>query len=1025
MQTLEKVQIVEYHDDYAKSVAQMWNESGENWGGDKSVTTEQEVIEEEANSIHLDTFLALVDDKVVGYCGLSEYREDVGALYISIINVHPEYQGLKLGKKMLLESIDKTVKYGWPRLDLFTWPGNTKAVPLYKKVGFFWEDRDDTTHLMNFLPQVLQIDWLRPFFEKHDWYETSQRPIEIKPDGIKDGDYTFYEYKWEAGDEFVRIQFERTGRGIRLIETEDLLVEMNLPAFKLLENEEHQATYRVVNKTSKPCQVSISDNSSGIVEQKSAEDVQVTDEWVGKLPVSISMPKNEPNPWKTHPVIGSNIKVNGSTLPFQMGVFPIKMGKLDLRSVTKNWRPNQKGTLYLDMESQIDEDSTWMLNLPNNDVVEWENLEVSTKVKGKGRVSLPLPCRLLKNGFLTEDVQVRVQRSSGEELSFTTKLTLAFPGFGAKFGGETEDKWYGYNGPNYVEIQKRNNLVRIGSVRSKEEPMTFISPKIGKPYSEELSKQEARAVEYIELPEAFVIKTTLESQAFSSVLLNTYYSIYGDGMVEVKHELLNNSTDEKRELFLKQPIIAELGGITLPLREGVMVDRERTIPFFELIREKEISEKWLFLSKPSGETKGLSWSEDALLKKDSWRFGIEYQAETLQPNEKKCFGPIQIGVNVATSWSDWRELVLGEEVKDLKEVSSFALEAEKNRFISTVGEKVNFAFRSKFTPHVSGTLTVQHDEQTYIKETTEDDGVNQIDIQLDYQSPGVKEVSGKFRSKGQKAELQTLQLVKGKREIEVNQEEDRWTVNNGVLSFKASSEYYPGIFSLTYNGNEALHHQYPEPGPKAWWNPWGGGLSYNLRKVSPYSMRKEKTEVKPMTKEDHLGNEWKGLCLKTSITEHEEMKGVTLRQYALTLPEVPVLAIYAEVDQGSNRTFTDEILDLEAFFKPAEKLSSCFTNKKTEGVFHTYYAGVEEYLMKSAPSVTVGSDERDEKIHMIHPTDNEEEGLYLNPEVCLVETSQKWSATSGDVISLNPTILFFDEDEQSHDNHPFHGLSFR
>ncbi|MFD0960511.1 hypothetical protein [Paenibacillus chungangensis] len=58
---------------------------------------------------------------------------------------------------------------GWPRLDLFTWAGNTKAVPLYKKCGFFWEKKDDSVHLMNFIPTVLQTEALLPSLERLDW----------------------------------------------------------------------------------------------------------------------------------------------------------------------------------------------------------------------------------------------------------------------------------------------------------------------------------------------------------------------------------------------------------------------------------------------------------------------------------------------------------------------------------------------------------------------------------------------------------------------------------------------------------------------------------------------------------------------------------------------------------------------------------------------------------------------------------------------------------------------------------------
>lgn len=137
--TIDSIKIVKYHEGLAKSIADMWNESREGWGGDASIMTEEQVIEKEANSEDLFLYLALDNEKVVGYCGISEYKEDVKALYIRLLNVHPDYQGKKIGKQLVLKAVEKTVELGWPRIDLYTWAGNVKAVPLYKKCGFFWE----------------------------------------------------------------------------------------------------------------------------------------------------------------------------------------------------------------------------------------------------------------------------------------------------------------------------------------------------------------------------------------------------------------------------------------------------------------------------------------------------------------------------------------------------------------------------------------------------------------------------------------------------------------------------------------------------------------------------------------------------------------------------------------------------------------------------------------------------------------------------------------------------------------------
>ncbi|MDE5414791.1 GNAT family N-acetyltransferase [Alkalihalobacterium chitinilyticum] len=1014
MKTSAQVKIVEYHESLAKGVAKMWNESRDDWGGDSTVMSEQDVIEKEANSANLHLFLAMVEDEVVGYCGLSEYKEDEGSLYIPLLNVHPAYQGLKIGKQLVLRAIEKTVELNWPRLDLFTWAGNTKAVPLYKKCGFFWEERDDVTHLMNFIPMVLQLDWLRPFFEKHNWYTTSQRIIEVKPDGIKENGHTYYEYKWEAGTEFVRIQVERTGRGVRLVETQDILIEMKLPAFKLLEKEEHLVTYRIVNKTDQPLTGSISGKSSTVVNHSFDKTLDIKDEWVGEVPLKLIMPQSEPSPWKTHPVVEANLEMNGTVFPLKMGVFTKRAGKLHLRSVQKNWIPQQKGTVYLDLESQLEEETTWTIKLPENEVVKWEFSEIETRLQGKERVSIPLSCELLKNEFLTKDVEVRVKRSSGQSFTFTTTLSLAFPGSGAKFGGESEGYWYIYNGPFFVKVEKRNQIAKIGSIRSKQAPLTLLTPKIGKPYSEEFSKKEATSVEFNNYNEASELKTTLHSEAFPQLTLTTFIKLYGDGLVELSHELHNEGEESKESISLLQPFIPKFENMAVPQKEGVMIGNEATIPFTPYISDKDISEPWLFTSATNGETKAIAWPKEAIGRKDDWRFAVEYKLGTIGANEKANFGPVQVGINTVSTWSDWRELVVGEETHSLKELPLYTLAAEGGSMISSVCEKINYSFHSMLTPYVHGSLMLQHNGKLYMKETKPEDAVHHITLQLEHQQPGLQSITGDFRSSSHRSQVKALQLVKGKREVTTVESNGVWTVQNGVIEFKASPTYFPGVYSLTYKGEETLHHQYPEAGPKAWWNPWGGGLRYTFQDVSAYSMLKEKTAVEFVTKVDKYGHQWTGLCLSTAFSEHETMKGVVLRQFALTLPEVPVVALFAEIEQRSGRTFTNEVLDLEAFIKPAEKLTSCYANLPTEGTIHTYYAGVEEFILKDTPFVTMGSDEREDDLIVIHPREKKMAELYMNQEVMLVASETDWSASSGEMVRIQPTILLFGDGKQTH-----------
>lgn len=61
-------------------------------------------------------------------------------------------------------------------------------------------------------------------------------------------------------------------------------------------------------------------------------------------------------------------------------------------------------------------------------------------------------------------------------------------------------------------------------------------------------------------------------------------------------------------------------------------------------------------------------------------------------------------------------------------------------------------------------------------------------------------------------------------EVKIEEGVTVYHVSNGIVSFKASPAYYPGVYSLVVNGKEWLEHAFPKPIAKSWWNPWCGGI---------------------------------------------------------------------------------------------------------------------------------------------------------------------------------------------------------
>ncbi len=115
-----------------------------------SKTTAATVAHEEKSSGALFTMLAFLGEEAVGYCRTRRYGGEPEASYVSMINVVPALQGRGIGKTLLLDAVKRSAEMGLYRIDLHTWPANMKAVPLYKKTGFFWVP-DTKVYMQNYM----------------------------------------------------------------------------------------------------------------------------------------------------------------------------------------------------------------------------------------------------------------------------------------------------------------------------------------------------------------------------------------------------------------------------------------------------------------------------------------------------------------------------------------------------------------------------------------------------------------------------------------------------------------------------------------------------------------------------------------------------------------------------------------------------------------------------------------------------------------------------------------------------------
>ena len=193
------ISIREYTPSDAEAVARMWNESGKGWpdGWSRVPTSDDYWLDELGQLDPLAIYLAVEDDTVVAYCELNEDSERGDVAWLDLVNVHPSAWNRGVGRDLVRRAVDLAVARRYRKLDLSTWSGNFRAVPLCKKCGFFWRP-DTAVRMENYLPLLHTFAQCAAFFSRHDWYKTLRRSLAVVPDDETRGNVRGYSYHWEA-----------------------------------------------------------------------------------------------------------------------------------------------------------------------------------------------------------------------------------------------------------------------------------------------------------------------------------------------------------------------------------------------------------------------------------------------------------------------------------------------------------------------------------------------------------------------------------------------------------------------------------------------------------------------------------------------------------------------------------------------------------------------------------------------------------------------------------------------------------
>lgn len=256
------IEIQDYNESMAEDVAAMWNTWDELWPGGftQGVPYTAERVQKQFGKSDALAILIAIDTgtkKPLGSCTLYAHWRDAEAAYVGTLGVSPEALGKKVGKRLLLESIQCASEKGYTRVDLNTWPGNMKAVPLYKKIGMMWNPEISGVHMEDFVPGILQHPLCSPFFEplrgNPGWYDTHVRNPTQAPDEFEIDGLSVYPYEFKVDKNKLSVVVDRYGRGItsveRTIEGSKLRVQAKVSSHQVLCGLPYTYTLEIENES--------------------------------------------------------------------------------------------------------------------------------------------------------------------------------------------------------------------------------------------------------------------------------------------------------------------------------------------------------------------------------------------------------------------------------------------------------------------------------------------------------------------------------------------------------------------------------------------------------------------------------------------------------------------------------------------------------------------------------------------------------------------------------------------------------
>ena len=854
---------------------------------------------------YLAVWLGWLGDEIVSFLSYSRYYNESDVTYVDLFNAHPGYHGKGYGRALLVKSVEKAVEDNVKRLDLHTWSANLKAVPLYKKCGFFWRPNTQV-HMYCFLPPALNHPFVKEFIGDAHWYELLKQPLDVsESDDVYEGCH-YHRYILEKGGKRMEVYIDPSTSGVAGIVSDDIAVKCEIPGETHIAGIPQSVRWIFKSEKNEPVRVIVSCEPDESLDYSFSEEFDLKGE---KVINTILTPKSDLIPervsWAGKNLI-CKVEVNNREAVFMPGIRAVRPFEINSSPNVIRMVPGEEKEIVLNLNSRMKKDSKFTPELKvEGDITLLEEPGLETiEIPSESSFGLMVKVRAGNSegtGRLSVGGRLEVGDNTTDIHPLEVFAGIAPTGKPIEIPDNDPDIRKLGNGRVSVKGRTKGGNVEI-FLRDADNPSWwFYCDRIGEPFSDEFMARDYEiAVEIGEYESSLVF--SVESNDFPGIRLERRVSIGTGNDVLVTVKVFNEGEKPFNGRVRYKPAFRDFGTAYVPLG-GMIVKGSKenfvTGPTPLPVDASEYSEPWIAWERLGGGQDETTMSGIVFpgATHCSWDWGtkpaLEYDVVNLAPGKSTTLPTLRLMTGAKNLQEIQRTALEGKQTS-LPGKPRFFIHAESPIFVGDDNPVITCRMMRTIPSkgRVSLTLpdgrTVEESKEKWVYKDPMTPELADIDasesglIAVDYKLQGMYMEFGGRLPLFVPERGKTISIDKGK-----EGEYEFFKVDNGVVEFNVGPKFCGSMYRFAEKSDpekNLLRTSWPKPGMWTWWNPWFGGAKLYSWDDSPFHKSEfEGDAVKIMWS----GFEWQGV--RVTVRLPKQYRSLLIELLYLTRPGIPVV----------------------------------------------------------------------------------------------------------------------------------------